>query len=626
MARRTEAEIMSAWSKNKPAPLVTVMAICYCHEKYLRCALDSILAQETDFAFDIVVHDDASTDNSAAIIREYAESYPNLIHPVLEEVNQYSKGIRNLLQAVKPYFRGKYFAYLECDDYWTDVHKLQEQVDYLEKHPGYVAVAHKCTVIDEEGAPCDMRYPECMDEEYTIAHYIDDILPGQAGTLLVRDVFSQAYSDYHLIMNPPSGPFDRAFILTMLYTGRIHCIQKSMSAYRYVTDGGTSYSATYKYNLRAEARFHFSIALYCKRMGRSSDAIGLLHRLEKIIGSASNEESEAVLSVCRNSINTLADQLLGEYKRCPCCGELVRYKPMTIEQQEKILAIEGLFLPETLNVDSYLCPNCSSTDKERLMVQALEHMSLSEKDRDFRILHIAPSHALDTWIRENYPRVAYETCDFSREALDSHTVVQSMPDVPEKSYDLILWSNVLEQVRDDRKYLMEIKRILKKGGSILCHIPVDLGFSGIDEEWGLSEEENLRRFGHANSCRRYSRKGLIERLQEHFYVRPLGIAFFGEACFYQSGLTDSSILYELAKSDETELVFDGCERISAPYDAFEAYSGRIAQMKAEQERLQNELDAVRHDYDVISNAAFWQMTKPARMVLDAIKKWFHQKC
>ena len=152
MKRRVETEIMEKWPKGNAVPKVTVIAICYCHQKYLRTALDSILAQETNFPFEILVHDDASSDGSVAIIEEYAKAYPHIIRPILERDNQFSKGIKALMRAIKPGLKGKYFAYLDCDDYWTDVHKLQEQVDFLEGHPAYLAVAHNCTVVDADGA------------------------------------------------------------------------------------------------------------------------------------------------------------------------------------------------------------------------------------------------------------------------------------------------------------------------------------------------------------------------------------------------------------------------------------------------------------------------------------------
>lgn len=126
-------------------PLVVIRSLVYNHEPYLRQCLDGFVMQQTTFPFVAVVHDDCSTDNSAAILREYAEKYPDIIKPVYETENQYSKPggalIKALDAACKKYGPdAKYYAPCEGDDYWTDPHKLQKQVEFLEAHPDYAMV------------------------------------------------------------------------------------------------------------------------------------------------------------------------------------------------------------------------------------------------------------------------------------------------------------------------------------------------------------------------------------------------------------------------------------------------------------------------------------------------------
>lgn len=117
-------------------PLVSIQCLVYNHEPFLRQCLDGFVMQKTDFPFEAIVHDDASTDNSAEIIREYAEKYPDIIKPIFETENQYSKKDgslgRIMNEAIHP--GTKYIAYCEGDDYWTDPMKLQIQIDYLECH------------------------------------------------------------------------------------------------------------------------------------------------------------------------------------------------------------------------------------------------------------------------------------------------------------------------------------------------------------------------------------------------------------------------------------------------------------------------------------------------------------
>lgn len=125
-------------------PLVTIRCTVYNQAKYLRQCLDGFVMQQTTFPYEAIVHDDASTDGSADIIREYAERYPDIIKPVLEDENQYSKGggvmWKKINAAIHP--DSKYIAYCEGDDYWSDPHKLQLQVDFLESHPDYYMTCH----------------------------------------------------------------------------------------------------------------------------------------------------------------------------------------------------------------------------------------------------------------------------------------------------------------------------------------------------------------------------------------------------------------------------------------------------------------------------------------------------
>lgn len=118
--------------------MVTIQCITYNHEPYIRQALEGFVMQKTNFRFEAIVHDDASTDGTAAIIREYAERYPDIIKPIYETENQYSKGDGSLGRIMDAHTHGKYVAICEGDDYCTDPNKLQMQVDFLEANPEYV--------------------------------------------------------------------------------------------------------------------------------------------------------------------------------------------------------------------------------------------------------------------------------------------------------------------------------------------------------------------------------------------------------------------------------------------------------------------------------------------------------
>ncbi len=130
--------------------LVTVRCRTYNHVRYIRQCLEGFVMQKTDFHFEVIVHDDASTDGTADIVREYAQKYPDIIIPVLQTENQYSKHNGAIPKIFASMSRGKYTAACEGDDYWTDPLKLQKQVDFLESHPDYTMVCTRTQQFSEK--------------------------------------------------------------------------------------------------------------------------------------------------------------------------------------------------------------------------------------------------------------------------------------------------------------------------------------------------------------------------------------------------------------------------------------------------------------------------------------------
>lgn len=128
-------------------PLVAINCITYNHEPYICEALEGFVMQKTNFPFVAIVHDDASTDGTVAIIREYADKYPDIIRPIYETEPQYSKhdgSFGRIMQEACNATGAKYVAFCEGDDYWTDPLKLQKQVDYLESHSNCSLVCSNC--------------------------------------------------------------------------------------------------------------------------------------------------------------------------------------------------------------------------------------------------------------------------------------------------------------------------------------------------------------------------------------------------------------------------------------------------------------------------------------------------
>lgn len=131
--------------------MVSIQCLVYNHEPYLRQCLDGFVMQKTNFKFEAIVHDDCSTDNSASIIREYAEKYPEIIKPIYESENQYSKHNGDLDRIMNSACKGKYIAFCEGDDFWTDPMKLQKQVTAIESDSKNTMVYTAFSTVDETG-------------------------------------------------------------------------------------------------------------------------------------------------------------------------------------------------------------------------------------------------------------------------------------------------------------------------------------------------------------------------------------------------------------------------------------------------------------------------------------------
>ena len=243
--------------------MVSIFCLAYNHEKYIRKALESFVQQKTDFKFEVLVHDDASTDATASIIREYESKYPNIIRPVYQTENQYSKHISNLPTYLLPIARGKYVAWCEGDDYWTDDQKLRIQVDTMENNPTCAACISKVERVTEDGKPLGKFLPgtlkgnKLMSGDDFIRFLLDPgivtVFPLQLSGFMTKRVLYEEY-----ISNPPS--FRPAFHLNagdmplMLYTGThgdVYYIDRVMSHYR--TGNSQSFEGKHYYDNKASA-------------------------------------------------------------------------------------------------------------------------------------------------------------------------------------------------------------------------------------------------------------------------------------------------------------------------------------------------------------------------------------
>lgn len=218
---------------------VSVIILTYFHEKYIAQALDSVLAQETELRYEILIGDDASQDRTPEIVQEYAARYPDIIRPVLRPKNL--GATRNALDMFYR-ARGKYLAGLEGDDFWLDVHKLQKQWEFLEAHPQYSSCGGKCVIVDENGRPDYTRPPHFAKNKkvYTMEDYLDCWdTPAQSGTIMRRNIFLELdREDASVICDAHPIVGDKTLTLMMLAHGPAYCSNDILSAYRFVIKKG----------------------------------------------------------------------------------------------------------------------------------------------------------------------------------------------------------------------------------------------------------------------------------------------------------------------------------------------------------------------------------------------------
>lgn len=215
---------------------VSVVIATYNQEKYIRHTLESVVNQKTNFEFEALVGDDCSTDGTAAIVREFAEKYPDIIVPFIREKNLGMGGnTADLVFRTK----GEYVAFIEGDDYWIDDHKLQKQADFLDSHPGYVACFGLCQIVDENEVrqPDREQYSPYLKEagEYTIKDFQNYIMPGQTATSMYRKVgYEMLMGKIQKLDIDPRFLVDMTQILLMLSVGKMCNLGEYFAAYRYV--------------------------------------------------------------------------------------------------------------------------------------------------------------------------------------------------------------------------------------------------------------------------------------------------------------------------------------------------------------------------------------------------------
>lgn len=228
-------------------PLVSIACITYNHEQYVRQCLDGFIMQKTNFAYEIVIHDDASEDKTQDVILEYCRKYPNLFRPILQKENKYKEGKGILARFVFPECRGKYIALCEGDDYWIDPFKLQKQVNVLESDADCTLVISNGEVQNTITGLCKRINPlgNCSSGYVNIHDLLKEkyyLIP--TASMLFRKEY---YAMPQLFYDAPVG--DKSLRMWCAINGKVYYFNDLMVLYRFNTQNSFGKRITCDKNL-----------------------------------------------------------------------------------------------------------------------------------------------------------------------------------------------------------------------------------------------------------------------------------------------------------------------------------------------------------------------------------------
>lgn len=242
--------------------MVSIICMCYNHGKYISDALESFVNQKTNFKYEVIIHDDASTDNSAEIIKEYEKKYPDIIKPIYQSENQHSQGIKIVKTFMLPKLSGKYIAFCEGDDYWTDENKLQKQVDFLENNPEFSVCVHNTEVENMGKNKTEIKLSP-NDKAMKLKDVLKESERYHTSSLIVCREF---YINRPSWVNSVYGIGDLPSAIYYAASGRIMYFGDVMSHYRYGVPG--SWSHKHSHNVKNQIKNNKNIIKMLKEANK----------------------------------------------------------------------------------------------------------------------------------------------------------------------------------------------------------------------------------------------------------------------------------------------------------------------------------------------------------------------
>lgn len=235
---------------------VSITMTVYNHEQYIEQAIESVLMQQVNFKYELLIGEDCSPDRSLELIKQYEGR--EQVKIFAREKNMNKATIRNGLD-LKMRTRGEYVITLEGDDYWTDPYKLQKQVDFLDSHPEYIGCGHKFQVVDREGTPYHDEDFECQffqDNPYNQQVFESGLMLSHLNSLMYRNFFKTGTIDMRLFTDFKEMGGDYLLTAYLVLNGKVYCLPEIMSHYRKVFDStSSSFSASMERNNRRDTIF-----------------------------------------------------------------------------------------------------------------------------------------------------------------------------------------------------------------------------------------------------------------------------------------------------------------------------------------------------------------------------------
>ena len=243
--------------------LVSVVVTSYNHRLYIREAIEGVLRQKTDFPFELIIHDDCSTDGTQDIIREYERKYPGIVKPIYEVNNLYQTASwKVFFDKICLHIAGKYVALCEGDDYWTDEEKLQRQVDFMEDHPDFSLCMHNAWRLNQTTGTRELMNTFAGDKELiqrdSVQCGLGSNFPATASYFMKRETYTELPDEF--LCNPVGDYCIRQYAAAH---GKTFYFDRPMSVYRvnvphsYMSNVSAKESSYNRYTIGMMKFYHF---------------------------------------------------------------------------------------------------------------------------------------------------------------------------------------------------------------------------------------------------------------------------------------------------------------------------------------------------------------------------------